>query len=184
MIKMGFLFSQSFWGIFFILLGLSMVIRVLFNIHVPLIRLTLAFILIYAGIATLINRDLLATEKSFVKGEKGSIIFNSGSINSAQSGEYNIIFGSGTIKLRDPDILDKKQELNINTIFGSGILKIKESQPVMVVADSPFSSVSFPDGHSITFNSYTYRTKAFAEDKPYVLVKVDVVFGSFYVVSD
>ncbi|MGE5605051.1 MAG: hypothetical protein ACM3YE_05095, partial [Bacteroidota bacterium] len=51
--KMGFIFSQVFWGIFLILLGASFILKVLFHLDIPVFRLFVSFILIYMGFRVL-----------------------------------------------------------------------------------------------------------------------------------
>ena len=50
---MGFVFSEVFWGIFLIIIGLIIVVKVVFGINIPLMRIILALLLIYIGVSYL-----------------------------------------------------------------------------------------------------------------------------------
>ena len=47
---MCFLFGGVFWGIVLVLLGLSIIVRIVFNIHFPFFRILFALIIIYFGL--------------------------------------------------------------------------------------------------------------------------------------
>ena len=44
--KMGFLFSGVFWGGVLVLLGISIIIKVVFHIDIPVFRVVVALVLI------------------------------------------------------------------------------------------------------------------------------------------
>ena len=92
--------------------------------------------------------------------------------------EYSIIFGKGTIDLSNVDLGNGNVKVNINTIFGHGLIKINPEIPMIIDIDSAFASAKLPDKTITSFGSYTYKTKSFAEEKPYLKIKIDVVFGA------
>lgn len=167
--KMGFIFSQVFWGIFLILLGISFILKVLFHLDIPVFRLFLSFLLIYMGIRVLTG--------GFTR-ERNSrdIIFNDYQFKVNDDGEYNIIFGRSVVDLSEYQV-DANTRIKINIIFGSGLVKLNPSQPLKVRVNSAFAGAKMPDGNMISFGEYNYRTPAVKEDQPYGNIEVNVVFG-------
>jgi hypothetical protein len=43
--------------------------------------------------------------------------------------------------------------------------------------ESAFAGADLPNGNSAVFGSTTYESPAYAADKPYLDLKIDVVFG-------
>ncbi len=180
---MGFLFNQVFWGVLLILLGIATIIKVVFQINIPLGRIFFAFILIYIGFWFLLGGKFGWQPQRY----GNTVVFNESqvSITELSTEEYNVIFGKGTMDLTGI-IMNKVgvTRLKINTIFGSGVIKINPDIPTKIVFDSPFAAVRLPDGNNITFGSnYAYTTKNYQENQGYLLIKADVVFGSLEIVE-
>jgi hypothetical protein len=181
---MGFLFNQVFWGVLLILLGLAVIIKVVFQINLPLGRIFFAFILIYIGFWFLLG----GKSGWQPQGYGNTVAFNDSQVSITQPSteEYNIIFGKGTMDLTGI-VLNREgiTHLKVNTIFGSGVIKINPDIPAKIVFDSPFAAVRLPDGNNVTFgNNYAYTTKSFQENQGYLLIKAEVVFGSLEIIEN
>jgi predicted membrane protein len=46
-----------FWGLVLILIGLSLIIKIVFNIDFPIFKILFAFLFIYIGIKVLVGRN-------------------------------------------------------------------------------------------------------------------------------
>lgn len=167
--KMGFIFSQVFWGIFLILLGISFIFKVLFHLDIPVFRLFVSFILIYMGLRVLTGG--FGCERN-----SRNMFFNDYQFKVNTDGEYNIIFGRGVVDLTSYQA-DANTRIKINTIFGSGLVKLDPAQPLKIKVNSAFAGARMPDGNMISFGEYTYQTPAVKEDQPYGKMEVNVVFG-------
>lgn len=167
--KMGFIFSQVFWGIFLILLGVSFILKVLFHLDIPVIRLFISFILIYMGLRVLTGG--FGWERNH-----RNIIFNDYQFKVKADGDYNIIFGQGVVDLTGYEV-DANTRIKINVIFGSGLVKLDPAQPLKIKVDAAFAGAKMPDGNMISFGEYSYQTPAVQKDQPYGKVEVSVVFG-------
>jgi hypothetical protein len=177
---MGFLFNQVFWGALLIIIGVTVIIKVLFNIHIPLARIIFAFLLIYIGVWFLIGGQFGWRQHG------NSIVFNDSQIiiTKPSTEEYNVIFGKGAVDLTGITLDKGVTKVKLNIIFGSGVIKINPDIPTQIVVDSPFAAARMPDGNNITFGSgYAYNTKSFKDDQDYLLIKADVVFGGLEVIE-
>lgn len=177
--RMGFLFSEAFWGIFLILLGVTIVLKTFFGINIPLFKTAFAILLIYAGISMLAGGQ----RWHFYRNE--SIFFNNTKVQAEQGRrDYNIIFGSGTLDFTNVKPEPEAHKIEVTTVFGSGVLKVDPNIPVIIKVDAIFASAQFPDGTGISFGNYTYRSpQKRGQNEPYVEIEADVVFGSLTIVN-
>ncbi len=169
--KMG---TALFWGLLFIVIGLALVFKIVFNLDFPLIRVIIAFVLIFLGIRMLVggfgfhshsrdSNDVIFGEKYYSKTEDGK--------------EYNVIFGKGTYEFTDSDSLQTEKRVKIGTIFGASLIKINKDMPVKIKVDAAFASVELPNGNSTVFGNTVYESPGLDTSKPYLDLKLDVVFG-------
>jgi predicted membrane protein len=168
---MGFLFSGIFWGVVLILVGVSLIIRIVFNINIPVFRIVLALILIYLGLQVLLGG-------TWTRSGSSSVIFQSGDLKiTGESHKYSVVFGSSRIDASMP-LAKENDKLEVNTIFGSSVLEVPSDIPVLIKVSAAFSSAKMPDGNLVSFGDYTYKNKAFDKSAPYRFIKASVVFGS------
>jgi len=107
---MNFLISGVFWGAMLVLLGISMIIKTVFKIDIPILRLIFALIIIYWGVKLLFGT-------SMKKSDENNVIFDNARITQVEDGgEYNVIFGKSVIDLSDIELADKNSEVEINII--------------------------------------------------------------------
>jgi hypothetical protein len=168
-LRFGFLFTEVFWGIFLIIIGLSVVIKVLFNINIPLLRLALAFLLIYLGISMLVGGQ-------GIKARPNTVLFNEMHLKASEAGQYNIIFGKGTLDLSALTAGGAKTELN--TIFGAGVIEVNPKIPVRLHVNAAFAGATMPDGNTISFGDYLYQSPEYREGQPFLEIEANVVFGA------
>lgn len=175
--KMGFIFTEVFWGVLLILLGAAIVIKVVFNINIPIIRLLLAFILIYLGIRLMIGWGFHKEQPN------NTVLFNDNRIEATNPAEeYNVIFGRGTIDLTKL-VPSNTAVAKVNVIFGGGLIRIDPSQPVRIEANSAFGEARMPDGNNVTFGNYIYKTPSYQEGKPALRIEANAVFGALEIVE-
>lgn len=168
-----------FWGLFLILVGFALIIKYVFNLDIPVMRIAVALFLIMVGIRLLMkNRDFF-----WDKHDKNDVIFREASFDGKDMNdkEYNVIFGSSVIDLRDLDSTDLPKTLKINTIFGSSIVKLNKNLPVKLVGDAVFAGAKLPDGNTTAFGEVTYNSPSLEPDVDKLTLQADVVFGSLQV---
>ncbi len=174
---MGFLISGVFWGAVLILIGLTVIINVVFGIKIPLFRIIFALVLIYLGIR-------LLTGVSFWRSTPKSAVFEEKRIEAGAEDKYEVVFGKGEIDLSGIQAVDKDVKLEINTIFGSSVVKIDPRQPIKVKVASAFAGARMPDGNTIAFGEYTYRSEGLKNSEHAILVDATVLFGGIEVLVD
>lgn len=177
--KMGILLSGILWGTFFILLGLSVILKFTLNLDIPVFRLFFASFLIFIGVKIIL--DGFHSDR----GSRQNVVFDQGQVNATGRGrEYNVIFGKGAVDLTGVEVGDKDIILDVNTVFGGSVVKIRPDIPTLVKANAAFGGVHLPDGNTAAFGAYVYRNKAYREGKPCLTLRANAVFGGLEVVEE
>jgi predicted membrane protein len=177
---MGFIFSGLFWGIILILLGISVIINIVFHIHVPFFRIILAVILIYAGVRVL-------TGGNWGHGRCGSMrsadraVFCDGVFNRSSGGEHTVVFGKDVIDAEAVFSEDPARTvIKVNTIFGHSVVLIPKTMPIVIRVSSAFSGVRLPDGSVSAFGTTVYKNdagRAASDASAIKTIDLNVVFG-------
>ena len=180
---MGFLFSGIFWGIILILLGASVIINLIFHVHVPLFRIIFALVLIYLGLRVMVGGH----GEWRCWGSRGvrdsSAIFCDGAVfDKSSDGEYSIIFGRGVVEAGAIFAADSaRMRIRVNTVFGNTVIRVPKNIPVAVRATAAFGEVKMPHGSASAFGKTIYKNDAgrLATDASVIRkVDVNVVFGA------
>jgi len=168
---MSFLSSAVFWGVIIILLGLSIILKEIFGVHIPVFRIFVGLILIYLGVKILAGgfwRHHYAN----------SVVFNEANMNFDESQQdYNIVFGHGVIDLFKMDASHTNRSFDVNVVFGNGTLILNDSIPIFVEISSAFGTAIVPDKTINALGKSTFTTTAYKANEPYTYIKASVVFG-------
>ncbi len=169
--KMVSIVDGIFWGGFLIVLGIWLIVRGHFPVHLPLIRIIVAALFIYVGVRVLVAGPFV--------GDRNTAIFSESTMRySPESGrDYNLIFSSGVVDLSEAAATTGSVRAEVNVIFGSGTLRINPAAPVRVSMTSAFGTVESPNGHSIAFGDSVYTTPSYREGTPALEVHAASVFG-------
>jgi len=167
-----------FWGALLILIGLALIIRFVFNVDFPIVKVLVAIFFIYLGIRILFGSfgmfrfetgpdDVIFNEKEFYQPEHNK--------------EYNIVFGKGNFDFTDIDLSEGNVNVKIGTVFGASEIRIDRDMPVKIDADAVFSGAELPDGNTAVFGSSSYQTESYTPDSNHLRIKLDVVFAGVQV---
>ena len=110
-----------FWGALLILIGLALILRFVFNIDFPVVKVLFALFFIYLGLRILFGsfglfrietgpNDVLFSEKEFIQPEHNK--------------EYNIVFGKGNFDFTKIDLSQGSVNVKIGTVFGASLIRI------------------------------------------------------------
>jgi len=169
--SMHFISSATFWGLIIVLFGLSIILREIFHVNFPFGRVIFGCLLLYWGFKMIAG--------GFNRGSHSSNVFFAESRvdGDGDRGEYNIIFGSGTIDLFKMATPEQNRTVEVNVVFGDGRLVVNDSIPIRVDISSAFGSVHSPDRSTSGLGNSSYRTSAYRDNAPFVRIKASAVFG-------
>lgn len=163
-----------FWGLLLIVIGLSFIFRIVFNVDFPLFKIIIAFLFIFLGLRLLFGSfgvvNIRGGENDVIFGEKRYDYFESNK-------EYNVIFGKGVYDFRDVNLEDGTKKVKLSTIFGGSELRISRDMPVRIRVDAAFAGAELPNGNTAVFGNTSYESPDFDPGKPHLDLKIDVVFG-------
>jgi predicted membrane protein len=168
--KMGFLTSGVFWGAIIILFGLSILLKEILHVHIPLTRIIFGIILLYIGIKVIAG--------GFGRSSHGQTVFGS-STSEYKSGqkEYNIIFGSGVVDLSKMNTLIQNEKIEVNTIFGSGVIRVNDKLPLEIRGTAAFGNVVMQNKDASGFGEVYYTSPAYQQGQPHLTIHANAVFG-------
>ena len=165
-----------FWGTLLIVLGVWFIIRRSIPVHIPVIRIVVAVLLVYAGVRLLV--------KGPVTPEGNTAVFSESIMRYApdHGREYSLIFSSGSVDLSEARPAAQSLHAEVNVIFGSGQLRINPADPVRVSMSSAFGTVESPGGRSVAFGDMVYSTPSYREGAPALEIHATAVFGRLTIV--
>lgn len=170
--KMDFFTSGIFWGTILVLIGLSIILKIVFGLNIPVIRVLFALFLIYWGVKLIMG-------VSFKKDDSNTVIFDEKEIKfNNEKKEYNTVFGKASIDLTGISAIDSSGTTEINIVFGSADVFIDERIPLRIKSSAAFGAINFPDETQISFGNRVYKTAASLESGKYPEVEINVVFGN------
>lgn len=138
--KMNFFFGYPFWGLLLILWGVSLVLKS-FNIHLPLGRIFLGIVVIMFGIKILVSNGKIRVKSKITT--QGGSYYKAGS-----SEDYNLIFSSGTIDLRE--LHEDSEDIEISVVFASATVILPDHIPINIEPTTVFGMTSTRNVKSIS----------------------------------
>ena len=169
-----------FWGCFFIMIGINIILRTFFNINIPFFRVAFAVLVIFVGIAIIFPG---IGEKFTPRGVNGAYIderttmFGEAVIEGDKvKGEHSVVFGSLKLDLSKVEIKEKIK-IKIDTVFGGTEIKIDPAKPIRITGSAAFGGIVLPNGNSAAFGSTIYQSDSYKEGAPALLLDVNAVFG-------
>lgn len=164
-------------GLLLITAGIVLISKHYFDLNIPVVRTILALGFIYLGIIILWGGWKVEDTNMIVFNKETLVIDD-------RNQEYNLIFSNGKIELPhrvNPQVSEQKK---VNVIFSNGELRVSPELPVLINVDSVFARTQFPDGATVNFGSYTYRSKGYIEGENYLFIESSVVFGNLKVIQE
>jgi hypothetical protein len=164
-----------FWGLVLILIGLSIIFRVVFDVN--LFRIIIAMLIILFGIWILVGKSWLPERSK----KEYDTIFSDRNYNEIPKDktEYNVIFGKAVYDFTGRGLtVQEPIRIKINVIFGAVIVKINPDMPVRIKSEAVFGGSRMPDGNTVAFS-----TRSFSENTPYLYIESNVVFGGIEMVN-
>lgn len=166
--------SALFWGLLLIIIGLSFIFRIVFNIDFPLFKIIIAFLFIFLGIRLLFGSFGIV---NFRGGENDTIFGEKRFSNFENHREYSVIFGKGVYDFRDIELGESTLKIKLSTIFGATEIRMPRDLPVRIRVDAAFAGAELPNGNTAVFGNTAYESPGLDTGLPFLDLKVDVVFG-------
>lgn len=142
--------SSMIWGVALILLGLSLIIKTIFGISIPFLRILIGILFLYAGISLITGLD------SYSNKQIRTVIFKKEHLNIQHPyRSYNILFANGTIDLSSLQPVEPTT-IDVNVLFGLGVIKLSPKVPTAIYAESFVGGLQLPDETIINWGKKRY----------------------------
>ncbi len=165
-----------FWGIVLIIIGLSIIFRLFFDVNV--VRVVVAAVFVLIGIKILLGRPVRQPEPDSAE---NNTLFSERVYHTdpQDRAEYNTIFGKTVYDYRHVTTLeDLRTRMSFNTVFGTTDILLPPNIPVRVKTDAVFSAAMMPNGNTVAFGSANYTSNDVRSDSLLLEIDAHVVFGS------
>ena len=170
-------------GLFFLVLGLSIVLKAVFKIDFPVIRVLFGVLLIYFGIKVALGSFGLCGHCSWKS--DSSAFFSERTFKPGVSDkdvlEYHVAFGKGVVDLTDLPASPAGKRVHINTAFGECIVIWDHKTPIRIRANSLFGEAALPNGNTVAFGNLNYQSPSAsgeAESVGAIIVEANVFMGA------
>lgn len=169
-----------FWGALLLLLGVSLIIKVIFNVDFPVFKILVGAFFVFLGLKILFGRVLIPEGKI---GPNETIFTERTYDFPEKDREYSVVFGKGVYDFTNVDLSEGDFKVKVSTVFGGSVIKIDDDMPLRIDADAVFAGAELPDGNHAVFGSSHYSSDNYRPDSAALKIKVDVVFGGVQIVK-
>jgi predicted membrane protein len=169
-------------GFLFLMIGLSILLKAVFHVDIPLVRTGLALFIIYIGVKMLLgsfgwNHSIRDWD------DDSSALFNSKNFKWESAGEghkrYSVVFGSTVVDLTDVKIKEKDETVEVDVVFGEATVLLSKNTPIRVRASAVFGEAKTPDENMVAFGVLNYSSPEQKQAQNGTLnVRGNVVFGA------
>ena len=172
-------------GVMLILLGAGIIIKIVFNLDIPVFKILVGLFIVYIGLVMITGKRFLSCHHYH---NTENVIFNERDLDSTdvlENQEKNVIFGSSLIDLTNINLGDSTIKTNryikINTVFGNAKIRIRRDTPVRITVESAFAGAQLPDGRETAFGTHYYTSPNLSSSEKHVEIYISVVFGKLIV---
>jgi predicted membrane protein len=166
--KMDIFFGNLFWGILFVLIGLSIVLKS-FGFKIPLVTTFIAIIIIMFGVKILIGAYKKPTGRGITTKEI-----------SASHREYTSVFSSSRVVL--DDLTPQTKYVEVTAVFGSSTVYLPSNIDFEVESNAVFGSVVTPSKTESIIGS---SRQNLGEGKQKVRLEANAIFGRLeFIIQD
>ncbi len=166
--------GSTFLGLIVVVIGLLLLVRNVFHIHIPVFTIVASLGLIWLGI-------LLIRGSVAAKAYGARTVFGDGKLNYTPGQEsYSVVFGSGVLNLQGAKP-DAPVYLNVECTFGDLKIIANRDVPIRIEGNSTFGHLSGPDLRSASFGPYMYTSADYNPSLPGFTIHGRVTFGEMRV---
>jgi hypothetical protein len=160
--------SGLFWGIIVIVLGAAILVKHIFNLDFPVIKVVFGVALILIGLRILVFKG---PHSGCQAGDKNNVVFGERTMYyTVDNNEYNAVFSSTVLDLTKLEPSDNPK-IKVSCVFGNMKIIINQHTKLILDSDVVFGNISNPDDNSV------------ADSNQIILkMKADAVFGNIKIV--
>jgi predicted membrane protein len=158
------------WGTILILLGISLLLKSLFRITIPLVRPFLGCVMIYLGLTIMMDPFHQTPDKRTVIFAKSNLI--------AQETVhiYNTTFGASKVDLTTLQQHTEPQQITINTVLGATEIMLDPTITTKITVNAICARAELPDETLVSFGRNIYRSSD--ANEPQLIIHINAVLAN------
>ncbi len=174
--------NSMFWGVLIILVGVAVLVKSVFGIHLPIFKILFGLALIYCGIQVLLGNFCLFNKcKTGKKDPDHEAVFSHSTFKYQEKNKdgfkYTTVFGSSVLDLTTLSELPIRP-LEITVLFGKTKVLVRKNTPLLIESQTVFGQTELPENNVNSFGPLRYKN-AFAEEATETLkISSYTVFGA------
>jgi predicted membrane protein len=175
--------KSMFWSLFFIALGILLLIQQVLHVNLPLIRIFFGLFVVYLGLKILfgafgieINRgrvNKVSTSTEFVFANGDFKVYEENKVNK----KFSTVFGNSNLDLSDLSKMTNEDTVKIENVFGKTKIKIAPDCGVKIKADIAFGNIKVRGQKLGSFGEIDFATPNFNSAAKKLNLDIDTVFG-------
>lgn len=158
------------WGTILILLGISLLLKSLFRITIPLVRPFLGCVMIYLGLTIMMDPFHQTADKRTVIFAKSNLVAQD------QVRTYNTTFGASKVDLTTLQQSSEPQHVTINTVLGATEIILDPALATKITVNAICARAELPDETLVSFGRNIYRSQDTRE--PQLIVHINAVLAN------
>jgi predicted membrane protein len=167
-----------FWGVFFILIGINIILKTFFNFSIPFFRVAFALLIIFIGIKIMFPSVCTGGWKTSPAVDEKTTVFGEQAISGDKAeGEHSVVFGSVRLDLTKVDVSKETVNVKVDAVFGGAGIRIDPAMPVKIIGSAVFGGILMPNGNSSVFGTTYYQSESYKDGQPHLEMTVNAVFG-------
>ena len=160
--------SSLFWGIIVIVLGAAILVKHIFNLDFPVIKIVFGVALILIGLRVLVFKG---SHSCCQAGDKNNVVFGERNMYyTVDNNEYNAVFSSTVLDLTKLEP-SNNPKIKVSCVFGNMKIIINKQTKLIIDSDVVFGNISNPDENTLSDSNQII-----------LKMKADAVFGSIKIV--
>ncbi len=167
-----------FFGVFFVLIGINIILKTFFHFDIPFFRIAFALLVIAVGVSIMFPGTFgKCCPPNSVIDEKTTMFGEQNIGGDKIPGEHSVVFGSLNLDLTKVDISKETVKVKVDAVFAGAEIRIDATKPVRIVGSSAFGGIVMPNGNTAAFGTSIYQSDSYKEGQPYLNIDVNAVFG-------
>lgn len=166
------------FGLLILFIGLAIIIKVVFNVDIPVVKIAIGIFFIYLGI-----KIIFGNVGFFSSGDKANVVFGESVIKPDLDKDqtFSTVFGKMTLDLREIVPVNPVTNYEVQTVFGATEILINSDLPIMINGEAVFGNAELSGGNSATFGKATYKSPSYDSSACRINLNAKVVFGEIKV---
>jgi len=167
-------------GILIVLVGIAVLVKAIFHLDIPILRIAFGLFLIYLGVELILGWTRWHRMIEWGNGYFGVFGEQEMRVGPAEAPQraYTVVFGRTVLDLSDVAPVNEDVKVELNVVFGDARVKVAPATPIEIVAQVAFGRAELPGTAQVALGRQVYRSETAATAAHLIRLRSNVVFGN------